>query len=73
MTGRDLQMARGKLVGNRRGAVKLMAEKLETPYRTYQGWEGAKGVIPGVAAVAVKALVKLAEIDLEDTEVEAEG
>ena len=49
MTGRDLQMARGKLVGNRRGAVKLMAEKLETPYRTYQGWEASKGLIPGVS------------------------
>ena len=73
MTGRDLQMARGKLVGTGRGAVKRMAEKLETPYRTYQGWEASKGVIPGVAAVAVKALVTLAEIDLEDTEVEAEG
>jgi hypothetical protein len=65
MTGRDLQMARGKLVGNRRGAVKLMAEKLETPYRTYQGWEASKGLIPGVAAVAVKALSTLAEIGQE--------
>ena len=67
MTGRDLQIARGKLVGGGRGAVKTMAEKLETPYRTYQGWEARKGLIPGVASVAVKALLLLTEIDTEDT------
>lgn len=40
-----------------------MAAKLDTPYRTYQGWEAAKGLIPGIAGVAVKALIKLYEID----------
>lgn len=63
MTGRDLKVARGRLVGGGRGAVKTMAGKLETPYRTYQGWEACKGSIPGVASVAVKALMLLAEID----------
>lgn len=66
MTGRDLRVAREKLVGSSRGAVKTMAEKLETPYRTYQGWEGRKGLIPGVASVAVKALMLLAEIAYEE-------
>jgi hypothetical protein len=70
MTGRDLRAARGKLVGNGRGAVKLMAEKLETPYRTYQGWEARKGLIPGVAGVAVKALIKLSDADQELAEFE---
>lgn len=63
MTGRDLKSARGKLVGHHYGAVKIMAAKLETPYRTYQGWEASKGSIPGISAVAVRALLLLAEID----------
>jgi len=63
MIGRDLKAARMKLVGDHRGAVKTMAEKLETPYRTYPSWEARKGSIPGVAAVAVKGLLKLLEID----------
>lgn len=72
MTGRDLKMARGKLVGTGRGAVKTMAARLDTPYRTYQGWEASKGMIPGVAGVAVESLIKLAEIDQAVDEMEAE-
>ena len=63
MTGRDLRAARTKLVGDHRGAVKNMAQKLETPKRTYQGWEARKGVVPGATSVAVKLLLRLAEID----------
>ena len=59
MTGRDLKNARAKLTGTGRGAVKTMAQKLETPYRTYQGWEGNPGQIPGIASVAVTALLTL--------------
>lgn len=59
MTGRDLKSARAKLTGTGRGAVKTMAQKLETPYRTYQGWEGNQGQIPGIASVAVNALLTL--------------
>jgi hypothetical protein len=62
MTGRDLKAVRIKLVGDGRGSVKLMANKLETAYRTYQDWEAKIGSIPGVAAVAVRSLEKLAEI-----------
>lgn len=66
MTGRDLKAARIKLVGDHRGAVKIMAEKLETAYRTYQSWEATKGSIPGVAGVAgvaVKLCLKALESD----------
>lgn len=66
MTGRDLKAARIKLVGDRRGAVKTMSEKLETPYRTYQAWEALTGAIPGVAGAAVKALLKLFENDQKE-------
>lgn len=59
MTGRDLKNARGKLTGTGRGAVKTLAQKLETPYRTYQGWEAKSGQIPGIASVAVTALLTL--------------
>lgn len=59
MTGRDLKNARGKLTGTGRGAVKTMAQKLETPYRTYQGWEAKAGQIPGIASVAVTGLLAL--------------
>lgn len=62
MTGRDLKAARIKLVGDKRGAVKTMADKLETAKRTYQGWEARKGSIPGIASVAVKGLIKLNQI-----------
>ena len=68
MTGRDLVAARGKLVGTGRGAVKLMANKLETPYSTYQKWEARPGLIPCIAAVAVSALLALAEIEFEEAE-----
>lgn len=63
MTGRDLKALRVKLVGDSRGAVRTMAEKLETPKRTYLNWEAQQGSIPGVAGVAVQALVRLSEID----------
>lgn len=63
MIGRDLIAARVKLVGDHRGAVRTMAEKLETPKRTYQGWEARKGGIPGAAGIAVSSLLQLAEID----------
>lgn len=63
MTGRDLRAARLKLVGDRRGSVVTMSAKLETAYRTYQGWEARKGAIPGVAGVAVKGLLLIAEIE----------
>lgn len=63
MIGRDLKAARLKLVGDHRGAIKTMAEKLETPYRTYQSWEALKSNIPGAASVAVKGLLKLLEIE----------
>ena len=59
MTGKDLKIARGKLTGTGRGSVKLMAQKLETPYRTYQGWEANPNQIPGIASVAVTALLAL--------------
>lgn len=61
MVGRDLKAIRIKLVGDTRGSVKLMANKLETPYRTYQDWEARQGSIPGVAAVAINSLKRLAE------------
>ena len=63
MTGRDLTAARIKLVGDHRGAVKSMAQKLETPKRTYQGWEARKGSVPGVVSTAINALLLIAEID----------
>ncbi|WP_321532255.1 hypothetical protein [uncultured Desulfuromonas sp.] len=63
MTGRDLKAWRVKLVGDNRGAVRTMAEKLETPKRTYLNWEAQRGSIPGVAGVAIQALVRLSEID----------
>jgi|GEM_PF-2873003 len=66
MTGRDLKAIRIKLVGDARGAVKLMANKLETPYRTYQDWEAHSGSIPGVASVAIKSLEKLAQITQDE-------
>ena len=59
MTGKDLKIARAKLAGTGRGSVKTMARKLETPYRTYQGWEANKGQIPGIASVAITALLTL--------------
>ena len=59
MTGKDLKIARGKLTATGRGSIKSMAQKLETPYRTYQGWEARKGQIPGIASVAVTALLTL--------------
>ncbi|WP_321367549.1 hypothetical protein [uncultured Desulfuromusa sp.] len=62
MTGRDLKAIRIKLVGDKRGAVKKMAAKLETAYRTYQSWEARKGSIPGVASVAVKGLEYMADL-----------
>ena len=68
MTGRDLKAARIKLFGDGRGAIKKMAQTLETAYRTYQGWEARIGSIPGVASVAVKGLLKEA---LNDHETEA--
>lgn len=73
MTGKDLIIARGKLTGTGRGAVKIMACKLETPYRTYQGWEARSDQIPGIVSVAVNGLLNLAEIrrnNLEKVEVE---
>lgn len=60
MTGKDLIIARSKLTSPGRGRVQAMADKLETPKRTYQGWEARKGQIPGIASVAVSALLKLA-------------
>lgn len=68
MTGRDLRASRVKLCGDRRGAVKRMAERLETPTRTYQRWEARKGLIPGIASVAVKGILELQEISLADPE-----
>ena len=62
MTGRDLKAARTKLVGDHRGAVKTMAQKLETAKRTYLDWEARTGSIPGVASVAVTSLIKLTEM-----------
>lgn len=74
MTGRDLKIARGKLTGTGRGAVKIMAQKLETPYRTYQGWEAKAGQIPGIASVAISALLAAAaernNAPTEETEAE---
>lgn len=69
MTGKDLKIARAKLTGTGRGAVKTMAQKLETPYRTYQGWEARKGQIPGVVSVGIKALLSLAELRVETAEI----
>ena len=63
VTGRDLKAARIKLAGDGHGSVKTMAAKLETAKRTYQGWEARPGSVPGVASVAVKALLKLVEIN----------
>lgn len=68
MTGKDLKIARGKLVGTRRNAVQVMADKLETPKRTYQGWEARKGQIPGIVSVGIKALLNLAELRVETPE-----
>jgi len=68
MTGRDLRAARTRLTGDGYGAIKLMAQKLETPYRTYQSWEARAGSIPGVAGVAVKGLLKEAEKEIETGE-----
>ncbi len=63
MTGRDLKATRIKLEGDGHKSVKRMAEKLETPKRTYQDWEARKGVVPGVVCVAVKTLLLIAEIE----------
>ena len=62
MTGRDLKAARIKLVGDHRGAVKTMAQKLETAKRTYLDWEAKSGSVPGVVSVAVKSLLQLSEM-----------
>ena len=62
MTGRDLKANRIKLVGDGYGMVKKMADKLETPKRTYQGYEARSGSVPGAVAVAVTCLLQLAEI-----------
>lgn len=63
MNGGDLKTIRIKLTGDSRGSIKTMAQKLETPYRTYQDWEARKGAIPGVVSVAIKALKKLDDIE----------
>jgi hypothetical protein len=60
--GSELRVIRARLVGGGHGAIKVMAARLETPYRTYQGWEAKKGAIPGAAAVAVRALLRLQEL-----------
>ena len=65
MIGGELRVIRARLVGDGHGAIKSMAARLETPYRTYQGWEARKGAIPGVAGVAVRALLRLEEIAAE--------
>ncbi len=67
MTGRDLKAIRIKLLGDRHGAIKRKASKLETPYRTYQSWEAQKGSIPGVASVAVRGVERLTEIESKST------
>ena len=72
MTGKDLKIARAKLTGSSRGSVKTMAQKLETPYRTYQGWEARKGQIPGIVSVAISALLKLATAQANAPEIAPE-
>lgn len=67
MTGRDLKANRIKLTGDGHGDEKRMAEKLELAKRTYQGYEARKGSVPGPVSVAVKGLVKLAEINAADS------
>jgi DNA-binding transcriptional regulator YiaG len=54
MTADELKEAR-RIMGL---TQKKMAEELETPFRTYQDWEGGLARIPGSCAVAVRCLLK---------------
>lgn len=53
MTPTELKQARLALGFN----LKQMAESLNTPYRTYQDWEGGRRRIPGIVEVAVSSLI----------------
>lgn len=57
----DLRGRRVRLVGDKRGAIANMAERLNTPYRTYQDWELGNAAVPGVALVAIDALLRIKE------------
>ena len=54
MTNTELRKARLRLGFN----IKQMAERLNTPYRTYQDWELGNNKIPGIVGVTLDLLLE---------------